>query len=502
MELTMQKPLVRGAGVLLPVSALPSPYGIGTFGKTAYHFVDFLRRAGQRYWQILPLCPTGYGDSPYQSVSAFAGNPYFIDLDMIVSQGLLKKEDIEAYTWGNKKTEIDYSRQYNNRYLILRQAFKNSDCAGDKKYIKFIKENKIWLDEYALFMAIKDSQNGAPFSKWPEDLRMRESSALKKARADLSEDINFHLFLQYHFFSQWEKLKAYAGKNGVSIIGDIPIYVAGDSADVWEYHDQFQLDESRMPTRVAGVPPDIFSEDGQLWGNPLYDWDKMKLDDFKWWQRRMEMCARLYDIIRIDHFIGIVNYYSIDAAEETAKNGKWIKGPGADLLKAIVEAVGEKKIIAEDLGSVTQKVRSLMKKFGFPGMKILQYAFDGNPGNDNLPHNYTNNMVVYGGTHDNEPLASFVSGQPRGRRRFAEQYLDVKSCRLLPRAIIRAGYASCADAAVFQMQDYLELHKDSRMNIPSTLGGNWTWRMRYAQMDSSLAQRMRQMAEMYSRIEN
>jgi len=496
----MQKSLARGAGILLPVSALPSPYGIGTFGKTAYRFIDFLKAAGQRYWQILPLCPTGFGDSPYQSVSAFAGNPYFIDLDMLISKGLLEKKDVEEYTWSDKSTEVDYALMYANRYSVLRRAYENSGHKRSKNYIKFVRENGEWLDEYALFMAIKDSQGGLPFSKWPEPLRMREPAAIIRTRAELSDDIDFHRFLQYYFFAQWDKLKAYANKNGISIIGDVPIYVASDSADVWEYHEQFQMDKDRAPTRVAGVPPDCFSADGQLWGNPLYDWDAMKADGFAWWRRRMAMCARLYDVIRIDHFIGVVRYYSIDAAAVTAKKGRWIPGPGAELIKAIIEAVGDRKIIAEDLGEVTPRVRSLMKKFGFPGMKILRYGFDGDPQNLNLPHNYISNVVVYGGTHDNEPLVEAIDGQSRAQRRFTEQYLGERSYRLLPRAIIRAGLASCADVAIFQMQDYLELGGESRMNTPSTLGGNWMWRVRYALVDSSLAQRIRHMAYIYGRL--
>ncbi|MDR1801593.1 MAG: 4-alpha-glucanotransferase [Lachnospiraceae bacterium] len=495
----VQKPLRRGAGTLLPISSLPSPYGIGSFSQEAYDFVDFLVKAGQTYWQILPLCPTNFGDSPYQSASAFAGNPYFIDLDAFIREGLLSKDEVESIDWGEDPANVDYEILYENRFRLLHKAFSKSNHYRDKKFRAFCDKNRDWLEEYALFMAIKDTQFGGSWDVWPKELRFRESAALEKAKSDLKEEISFWRFLQFRFSLQWEALKNYANSKGVRIIGDIPIYVAYDSSDVWEYYSFFQLDEQRNPEKVAGVPPDCFSTTGQLWGNPLYDWDAMKKDNFAWWKRRIAQCARLYDVVRIDHFIGIANYYSIDATEATAKDGEWKEGPGADLLKAITEVKGDLQIIAEDLGNVTDKVRNLMKEFGFPGMKILQMAFDGSPRNTNLPHTYQKNMVVYGGTHDNDTLVGFLSLQESGPREFTEKYLDIENPILLPKAIIRAGYASVADVVVFQVQDYLELGNEARMNSPATLGINWKWRLLKGQLPTTLAERLSSMAEVYDR---
>lgn len=495
-----QKPLGRGAGVLLPVSCLPSDYGIGTFGREAYCFVDFLAAAGQRYWQVLPLGPTGYGDSPYQSFSAFAGNPYYIDLQALTQQGLLLPGEAEEPDWGLRPDWVDYAKLYANHFSILKKAWLRSGWEQDTAFLSFCEKNKGWLGDYALFMALKGCFDGRQWQAWPEEVRLRRPAALAEYRERLQQEISFWQYVQYLFFSQWEKLKTYANQNGISIIGDIPIYVAMDSADVWVEGDLFQLDESRRPTAVAGVPPDMFSATGQLWGNPLYDWQAMERDGFAWWKARMSSSAALYDLIRIDHFIGVVNYYAIPAGENTAMNGQWMPGPGEKLLDAITPVLKGKKIIAEDLGVVTPAVRRLLKKSGYPGMKLMEFAFDSDSSNENLPCHFEKNMVIYGGTHDNETLAGFFGpGQNRQMLRFARRYLNVPQNVQIPWALIRSGYASCADTAVFQMQDFLGLDNQARINTPSTLGGNWCWRLVKGQLNGDLAVKIRDLTELYGR---
>ena len=495
-----QKPLGRGAGVLLPVSCLPSDYGIGTFGREAYCFVDFLAAAGQRYWQVLPLGPTGYGDSPYQSFSAFAGNPYYIDLQALTQQGLLLPGEAEEPDWGLRPDWVDYAKLYANHFSILKKAWLRSGWEQDTAFLSFCEKNKGWLGDYALFMALKGCFDGRQWQAWPEEVRLRRPAALAEYRERLQQEISFWQYVQYLFFSQWEKLETYANQNGISIIGDIPIYVAMDSADVWVEGDLFQLDESRRPTAVAGVPPDMFSATGQLWGNPLYDWQAMERDGFAWWKARMSSSAALYDLIRIDHFIGVVNYYAIPAGENTAMNGQWMPGPGEKLLDAITPVLKGKKIIAEDLGVVTPAVRRLLKKSGYPGMKLMEFAFDSDSSNENLPCHFEKNMVIYGGTHDNETLAGFFGpGQNRQMLRFARRYLNVPQNVQIPWALIRSGYASCADTAVFQMQDFLGLDNRARINTPSTLGGNWCWRLVKGQLNGDLAVKIRDLTELYGR---
>lgn len=495
-----QQPFKRGAGVLLPISSLPSPYGIGTFGKQAYEFVDFLEAAGQSYWQVLPICPTSYGDSPYQSFSAFSGNPYFIDLDMLIQQDLLTNEEANACNWGDNPTSVDYAKIYEQRFRVLKLAFQRSEHQSTIEFQQFQKKHSFWLDDYALYIALKRYFGGKEWLKWPKDIRFRAKKALYEYRLKLAEEIEFCKFCQYEFYRQWGMLKKYANQKGIQIVGDIPIYVAMDSTDVWVYHDQFQLDESRKPVRVAGVPPDMFSSTGQLWGNPLYDWEKMEKNGFHWWKERMSISSKLYDVIRIDHFIGIVRYYSIPAQDDTAQNGEWMKGPGEKLIAAIEHSVGKTQIIAEDLGVVTPAVHKLLKKRGYPGMKLLEFAFDSNGTNRNLPCHYHKNSVVYGGTHDNETLVGFFSKQKRSVLRFARNYLNVRNNKAIPWAVIRAGYASSADLAIFQMQDYLGLDNDARMNIPSTIGGrNWRWRLTENQLTPELAQTMRTFTQLYGR---
>lgn len=501
MKLKKQTPLTRGAGVLLPVSSLPSPWGIGTFGQKAYDFIDFLKTAGQRYWQTLPLGPTGYGDSPYQSFSVFAGNPYFIDPDMLADEGLLTREELDDAFWGSTPEQVDYGALYQTRYKVLGMAHARSRHRISPEYKTFCEEHHSWLDDYALFMALKMKQGGREWLNWPGNIRFRQPKALNTARTELAEPMDFWRFLQYKFFKQWYDLKTYANNQGVEIIGDIPIYAALDSADVWALGNQFQLDENRRPTRTAGVPPDMFSDKGQLWGNPLYDWDRMEADGFSWWKRRMIHCADLYDIIRIDHFIGIVHYFSIPAEDQDAANGVWIKGPGESFIRAISGVMKDRLIIAEDLGLVTDELRKLQEKAGYPGMKLLEMGFDSDGRNINLPSYYEKNSIVYGGTHDNETLAGYFSNH--GRKHicdFAREYLQVTADEEIPKAVIRAAYASAAGIAIFQMQDYLGLDNRARMNLPASLGGNWQWRLLPSQLTPDLAEELHRLSVLYGRI--
>ena len=472
----MSKALERGAGILLPISSLPSPYGIGTMGRDAYDFVDMLKRAGQKYWQVLPIGPTSFGDSPYQSFSAFAGNPYFIDLDTLIAEGLLKKEEVESYKWADSDDEIDYARIYRQRFEVLRKAFGRSEHKDSRDYVDFIEENEQWIDDYALYMAIKADHNNREWLAWEPAIKKRKPEAMAAYREKLGEDVEFYKFLQFKFYEQWMPLKEYANRNGISIIGDIPIYVALDSADVWANTDQFQLSGSLAPAVVAGCPPDMFSSYGQKWGNPIYDWDVMEKDDFAWWKKRIAASAKLYDVIRIDHFIGIVRYYSIPANGEP-KDGYYRQGPGKKLIDAIDSAIGSSKVIAEDLGVVVPEVQKLVKESGYPGMKVLEFAFDGNTANEYLPHNHAKNYVAYIGTHDNDMLKSYISGQSEELQEYMMKYLMANSLDDVAEKMIHALYVSSADTVILQMQDILGKDNSARMNYPSTLGGNWKWRL-------------------------
>lgn len=490
----------RGAGILLPISSIPSPYGIGTFGEEAYHFVDQLEKAKQKYWQVLPVGPTSYGDSPYQSFSAFSGNPYFIDLDILIGEGLLEEEDVKTYDWGEDETDIDYALIYNNRFEVLRKAYKKSKHKRLKAYKQFCEENTYWLNDYSLYMSIKCKFENNEWSLWDDDIKYREPKAVARYEKELSDDIDFWKFCQYKFNEQWKKLKHYANQRGIKIIGDIPLYVAMDSADVWVHGRLFELDERKNPIHIAGVPPDAFSDTGQRWGNPLYDWEAMEQEDFSWWRERMKSNAALYDIIRIDHFIGVVRYYSIPSSCPTAMVGKWKKGPGAKLTNAIKESIGESEIIAEDLGLVVPSVRRLINKTGWPGMKILEFGFDGSASNDNLPHNYkTTNCIVYGGTHDNETLVGFFKNQKKAELAYLYDYLNINRKKDIPDAIIRLAYGSIANTAIFQLQDILHLDNSARMNLPGTLGGNWRWRMKKGEFTDEHAEKLAKLVEVYGR---
>lgn len=493
----------RSAGVLLSISSLPSKYGIGCFSESAYKFVDWLKKSGQTYWQILPLGPTSYGDSPYQSFSTFAGNPYFISLEALVDEGLITKEECELVDFGSNEESISYDKLYYQRYPLLRKAYQNSNVKADESYISFCNENR-WLDDYALFMAIKDSYRGIAWSEWDEDIRLRRPEAITKYSDELSEEIGFYKFLQYQFFMQWKKLKNYANTQGIHIIGDIPIYVAFDSADTWANPELFQLDENNVPKAVAGCPPDGFSADGQLWGNPLYDWNKHRETGFAWWISRLENCFRLYDVVRIDHFRGFDEYYSIPYGEKTAMNGHWEKGPGIELFKAIEHVLGKKDVIAEDLGFVTDSVRQLVNDSGFPNMKVLEFAFDSrDTGNRNeyLPHNYDENCVAYTGTHDNQTIVSWFETITDEERRMVREYIaDYEtSSNELHKVFVELVMKSEANVCIIPLQDYLGLSDNARMNKPSTVGENWKWRMKDSHLSVELSNEMRHIAEKYGR---
>ncbi len=490
---------MRGSGILLPISSIWSDHGIGAFSKEAYEFVDFLAQAGQSYWQILPLGPTGYGDSPYQSFSTFAGNPYFIDLTELIKAGLLDKKDCEAYDQGGDKAYVYYEKIYLSRPKILRRAFQNSSITSDGDFKAFVSENGHWLPDYALFMAIKDSFKGKSWSEWDEDIRLREPSALSTYKEKLGEEILFYEYQQYLFSSQWARLKKYANGKGIKIIGDIPIYVAFDSADAWAHPELFQFDENRMPTGVAGCPPDAFSDTGQLWGNPLYRWDHHEKTGYSWWMQRIAYCFQLYDVVRIDHFRGFDEYYNIPFGDATAEFGRWEKGPGFKFFKALKEKLGDKPVIAEDLGYLTPTVLKLVKRTGYPGMKVLQFAFDSGEENMYLPHNYTPNCVVYTGTHDNDTILGWYGSRRPKERSFIKKYLGFKGSKDVEWRLIRAALSSVADTAIIPMQDYLGLGAQARINIPSTLGDNWKWRLVEGQIDDALAGKIYDMCKLYGR---
>lgn len=491
---------MRKSGVLMPVSSIPSAYGIGTFSRQAYEFIDKLEMAGQSYWQILPLGPTGYGDSPYQSFSTFAGNPYYIDLEMLVEKGWLTKADCDRYDFGENQEYIDYEKIYLSRFKVLRTAYENSSIAKDGEFCRFCEENAYWLDDYALYMAVKNSFDGKSWSEWDEDIRLRRPQALAKYREKFADEIAFYQFQQYLFASQWFALKQYANDRNIQIIGDIPIYVAFDSADTWANPELFQLDEDLIPVAVAGCPPDAFSATGQLWGNPLYRWEYHKETEYAWWMKRIAYCYELYDVVRIDHFRGFDEYYSIPYGDPTAEFGHWEKGPGYDIFKTMKAKLGNKAVIAEDLGFLTDSVIKLVKKTGYPGMKILQFAFDSREESDYLPHNYTANSIVYTGTHDNDTTIGWYEKLGRKDKAFAKRYLNIRSNKDIHWVFIRAALASVSDTCIIPMQDYLGLGGEARINVPSTLGTNWKWRMLEGQFTEELAEQMKNMAKLYGRV--
>lgn len=491
---------MRTSGVLMPISSIPSPYGIGTMGKQARKFVDFLVKGGQKYWQILPICPTSYGDSPYQSFSSFAGNPYFIDLEYLCKDKLLTKKECESFQWGSNPKYVDYGIMYESRYALLRKVYARFTKKEPQDFEKFCENEKQWLDDYALFMALKDANGGQAWSNWDKSLRLREKKAMEEATEKYSEEIRFYKMLQYLFYQQWNELKAYANEAGIEIIGDVPIYVAGDSADVWANPEQFYLDENLNPIEVAGCPPDAFSDDGQLWGNPLFRWDVMKKDGYTWWTRRIKAMSELYDIIRIDHFRGFDSFYAIPAKDDTAKNGQWKKGPGMDLFCELEKKLGKLPIIVEDLGFLTPSVHKLLKDSGFPGMKVIQFAFDSREESDYLPHTYTNHCVVYTGTHDNDTVMGWMKTAPKASVKYAKEYLNLTKEEGYNWGMMRAAWSSVADMAIVPMQDILGLGSEARINTPSTLGDNWKWRAIPEQIDTKVAKKLYHYMQMYGRV--
>ncbi len=498
----------RKCGMLLPVSSLPSRYGIGGFSREAYEFVDQLKAAGQSYWQILPLGPTGYGDSPYQSFSAFAGNPYFIDLDPLVKKGFLTQEECDEADFGDDPRDIDYEKLYRNRFPLLRKAYErwkerklaawDNEKNLEKQFARRLSQETI---EYCFYMAVKNKFGGKSWTEWDEDIRLREKEAVQRYRQELADEIMFYEFQQYLFQRQWKKLKEYANAQGIRIIGDIPIYVAFDGADSWSHPELFQFDDQCLPVAVAGCPPDAFSATGQLWGNPLYRWDYHKKTKYAWWMKRLEYSFQMYDVVRIDHFRGFDEYYSIPYGDETAEFGHWEKGPGYSLFKTMKKRFGNLDIIAEDLGFLTPSVLKLVDKTGYPGMKVLEFAFDDSEDSNYLPHKYQENCVVYTGTHDNMTLQAWYRDLDEDTKKFAVRYLGNERT---PQGeihwdYIRLALQSKADLAIIPVQDYLGLGDWARINEPSTLGKNWRWRMEAGDLTEELIARCRDMAQLYGR---
>ena len=490
----------RSSGILMPIYSLPSPYGIGTLGAAARKFVDFLAEAGQSWWQILPVGPTSYGDSPYQSPSTFAGNPYFIDLDLLVADGLLTQAEIDALHWGDNPEQVDYGALYGNRYALLEKATLRGWQRDKAAVDAFVADNASWLPDYALFMALKRHFQMACWLDWPdEDIRLRKPAAIARYRQLLAEDIRLFTYIQYLFYKQWGELREYAHAKGVGIIGDMPIYVALDSVDVWASPDCFQLDEKGFPTRVSGVPPDYFSEDGQLWGNPLYDYDKMARDGYGWWIRRVEGATKLYDVIRIDHFRGFAAYWSVPYGAKTAREGKWVTGPGMALVGVLRDWFHQIRFIAEDLGFPSPDVVQLLEDSGFPGMKVLEFAFDARDSSNYLPHTYGKNCICYAGTHDNETLAGWIAEVAPVDLNKAIAYLGLNEDEGYVRGLIRGGMSSVANLFITQMQDYLELDNTARTNTPGVAEGNWQWRMLPDAISPTLAEEIATMTAMYDR---
>ncbi len=490
----------RSCGILMPISSLPSPHGIGTLGAEARKFVDFLADAGQSWWQILPVGPTSYGDSPYQSFSAYAGNPYFVDLDLLCEDGLLTPAEVNSVNWGTDPAKVDYSAIYNGRFPLLHLAMERGWERDADKVAAFSEENASWLPDYALFMAVKRHFGMQSWTEWPdEDIRLRRPEAVARYQEELADDIRLFTYIQYLFFRQWEDLRSYAHEKGIGIIGDLPIYVAMDSADVWADPRAFQLDERNVPAEVAGVPPDYFTADGQLWGNPLYDWDAMKADGYTWWIRRIAGASRLYDILRIDHFRGLESYWAVPYGETTAKIGRWVKGPGMDLIGVLTEKFPNIQFIAEDLGYLTPEVRQLLEDSGLPGMKVLEFAFDSREAANYLPHTYPRHCVCYAGTHDNATLMGWKDEAAPADIAMARQYLGLNDEEGFHWGVLRGGQSSVADLFVAQMQDYLGLGSEARMNTPGILGGNWQWRMLSGQITDALTARIAGMARLYGR---
>lgn len=493
----------RGSGIIMHIASLPGKYGIGTLGKEAYKFADFLKKAGQKYWQILPLGQTSYGDSPYQSFSAFAGNPYFIDFDMLEKDELIKKEDYCDKNFGLNEEYIDYGLIFTEKMKILRIAYSNFKKKEPKDFNRFKEQEASWLEDYALFMSIKGEFELKSFQTWEDDIRLRKEEFISNYKEQLSDEINYWSFLQYEFFKQWDKLKKYINKLGIKVIGDIPIYVAEDSADLWSNPKVFLLEEKTLrPLKVAGCPPDAFSETGQLWGNPIYNWKYLEETGYSWWIDRIKQSLKLYDVIRIDHFRGFEAYWTISYGEKTAMNGKWVKGPKMKLFDAIKKELGEVNIIAEDLGLLTEETINFRKKTGFPGMKVLAFAFSGESDNPYLPHNYEKNCVAYTGTHDNDTIKGwFETTGSKEEIENAIEYLNLTEEDGYNWGFIRGIWGSVADTSIALMQDFLNLGNEARINLPSTMGKNWCWRAKKGAFTNELAKKIYRLTKIYGRCE-
>ncbi len=496
----------RYSGILLSITSLPSKYGIGCFDKAAYEFVDFLEKTGQRYWQILPLGSTshfGASDSPYQAYSAFAGNPYFISLETLVEEGVLTEEECETVDFGKNPSKVDYEALYEKRLPLLHKAYERSNISQNGDFQEFCKKNFWWLDDYALFMSLRDFFGGAGWTEWPEDIRMHYSHALSYYHEKLYFEVEFQKYMQFKFWEQWSKLKKYANDKHIMIVGDMPIYVSPDGSDVWAQPEMFQLDEKNMPSQIAGCPPDSFSADGQVWGNPLYRWDRHRETGYHWWVTRMWYSYQLYDMVRLDHFRGFDEYYAIPVGG-TAMEGHWEKGPGMELFNTLRDRLGNRDIIAEDLGLMTDGVRQLVRDSGYPNMKVLQFAYekaDIGGGNEYLPHNYTNNCVVYTGTHDNDTVYGWFSGLDKETEQYVRKYLgdDNTPAEKIHTKFISLAMMCCADTCIIPMQDWLGLDNSARMNVPGTVDVNWSWRLKKGQVTEELGKEICSMTKLYGR---
>ena len=493
----------RQSGVLMHISSLPGKYGIGSFGQSAYDFVDFLVRTKQRYWQILPLGTTSYGDSPYQSFSAFAGNTYFIDFDILIEEGLLNEADVKGADFGDNPRKVDYAKIFDARRPIMEKAVARFLKAEDlSDYESFVEQNAAWLEVFAEYMAIKEHFDNLAWTEWPDEaIRRREAASLASYRAKLVDKLTYHRVTQYLFFKQWLRLKAYANEHHIEIVGDMPIYVAADSADVWAQPHFFKTDAVGKPTCVAGCPPDEFSETGQLWGNPIYDWEAMDKDGYAWWIERLRESFKIYDIVRIDHFRGFESYWEVPADSDTSATGKWVKGPDYKLFAAVKEALGDLNIIAEDLGFMTDEVIELRERTGFPGMKILQFAFNPDDESIDSPHLAPNNSVMYTGTHDNNTVLGWYKDEiDDATRQYMAQYTNRKEYETVPHAMLRTIFSSVSFMAITTMQDLLELDSAARMNYPSTIGGNWTWRMTAEELNPIVEGELYSLTKTYRRM--
>ncbi len=488
---------MRKSGILMHISSLPSQYGIGKLGIEAYRFVDFLDECQVGLWQILPLSPTSYGDSPYQSFSAFAGNPYFIDFELLENDGLLHRTEYSNIQWEKSSDTIDYDFLYNNVYEVLRKAYSRFTPAQEYKLFEMISRD--WLDDYALFMSLKFHYNGAAWYEWPKNIAMYENEAVDYAKKLLADEIKFHKFIQFCFYRQWKQLKTYANEKGIKIIGDIPIYVSHDSVEVWKMPELFLLDETKTPIAVAGCPPDCFSPTGQLWGNPLYNWKYHYRTDFDWWIKRLKNASEIYDIIRIDHFRGFESYYCIPYGNETAEVGIWQKGPDAELFRKAESVLGKLNVIAENLGFITPEVQRMLDKTGYPGMKVVEFGFSDSE-NEYLPHNFdTTECYSYTGTHDNDTLTGWYKSLDTESLEFCREYLNVKYDREIPDAMLRLVWSGISEAAIAQFQDFIGAGTEARMNIPSTLSGNWTYRAQKTDFTKELKDKILKLNILYNR---